>query len=53
MFCPNVRFIAGVKVGISSKKLQSRRYFKEKPRDHIHQVIYRPKDIIKGNRIKG
>ena len=53
MFCPNVSFIAGVKVDISSKKLHSRRYFKEKPRDHIHQVIYRPKDIIKGNRIKG
>ena len=27
---------------ISNKKLHTRKYFKEQPRGHIHDVIYRP-----------
>ena len=46
---PNVGFIAAVKVDISSNKLQTRKYFQEKSRDHIYNVIYRPnlsRDIL-------
>ena len=39
MLCPNVNFIAGIKAGISSKKLHTEMYFLEKSRDHIHDAV--------------
>ena len=41
LFRPNVNFIAGEKVGISSNRLHTRRHFQEKPSDHTHGIIYR------------